>query len=384
MKIVHVAPNAPYNEGWGYQDNLLPKYQAKLGHQVTLIITNKINGKSGLEDVPDDDYISPDKFRVVRRKPFLDGRGILGTFFSRIKVYDLLKILNPDMIFYHGITGTTIFQITRYKRRVNPKVVVIQDNHLDYNIGFNPKDGITQRVNCLFYRLFYRLNDKTISHFYGVTPWRKQYGIEVCGVPKSKADVLMMGADDEKLDFTHRNEIRAEVRKQYNIQDSDFLIVSGGKLDENKNIICLMDAVRDMPGVRLLLFGSVLDDIKERFNSILDAAGNINYIGWVPSDKVYDYFFAADLVVFPGQHSVLWEQACASKVPCIFKKWTGMEHVNNGGNAKLFGKREIGNLSEEINKLVFTEEYYDMKRVAESEATDIYLYSRIAEKSLQR
>ena len=36
MKIVHIAPNAPYNDYWGYQDNLLPKYHKKLGHDVTV------------------------------------------------------------------------------------------------------------------------------------------------------------------------------------------------------------------------------------------------------------------------------------------------------------------------------------------------------------
>ena len=40
MKIVHIAPSAPYNDHWGYQDNLLPKYQKKLGHEVTMITTN--------------------------------------------------------------------------------------------------------------------------------------------------------------------------------------------------------------------------------------------------------------------------------------------------------------------------------------------------------
>lgn len=43
MRIVHIAPNAPYNEGWGYQENLLTKYQAKSGNDVTLIITTKMH-----------------------------------------------------------------------------------------------------------------------------------------------------------------------------------------------------------------------------------------------------------------------------------------------------------------------------------------------------
>ena len=40
MKIVHIVPKAPYNDNWGYQDNLLPKYQRKMGHEVTVITTN--------------------------------------------------------------------------------------------------------------------------------------------------------------------------------------------------------------------------------------------------------------------------------------------------------------------------------------------------------
>ena len=27
MKILHLCLDAPFNDDWGYQDNLLPKYQ---------------------------------------------------------------------------------------------------------------------------------------------------------------------------------------------------------------------------------------------------------------------------------------------------------------------------------------------------------------------
>ena len=92
---------------------------------------------------------------------------------------------------------------------------------------------------------------------------------------------------------------------------------------------------------------------------------------------------AADLVVFPGTHSVLWEQACACKVPCLFEKWDGMEHVNNGGNSRFIYPVDKSTLKSEIEKLLFTQDYYNMKKVAQSEATDIFLYSKIAEKSLE-
>ena len=43
MRILHIAPSAPYNDYWGYQDNLLPKYHRKLGHEVTVIVTNTMH-----------------------------------------------------------------------------------------------------------------------------------------------------------------------------------------------------------------------------------------------------------------------------------------------------------------------------------------------------
>jgi glycosyltransferase involved in cell wall biosynthesis len=133
-----------------------------------------------------------------------------------------------------------------------------------------------------------------------------------------------MGADDEKIDFENKDTIRDRIRNEYDIADTDFLIVTGGKIDKNKKIDILMDAVTGMPNVKLLVFGRVSADVKQMVDKLIFENCNIRYIGWIDADKVYDYFFAADLVFFPGQHSVLWEQACAAKVPCVFEKWEGI------------------------------------------------------------
>ena len=39
MKICHLCLNGPYNEGWNYQENILPKYHVKQGHKVYQIVT---------------------------------------------------------------------------------------------------------------------------------------------------------------------------------------------------------------------------------------------------------------------------------------------------------------------------------------------------------
>ena len=66
MKIVHIAANAPYNDYWGYQDNLLPKYHKKLGHDVTLIVTNTIHKGGKIVETDCSDYVLNDGVRVIR------------------------------------------------------------------------------------------------------------------------------------------------------------------------------------------------------------------------------------------------------------------------------------------------------------------------------
>lgn len=375
MNIVHIAPNASYNEGWSYQENLLPKYQARMGHNVTLIVADRRADRSDMRR----DFMS-NGFRVLRKKVRLFPLPKFRRVLRSVDVYDHLCELKPDLVFYHGLVSPSIRQVVAYKKWVNPDCVIVQDNHLDYNIGFDPSTfkGLILKV---MYTALYKSTDRYITKVYGVTPWRKTYAEKVFGVPASKTDVLIMGADDEEIDFEHREEIRARIRQHFGIQDDEFLIVTGGKIDAKKKIHLLMDAVNRMTGVKLIVFGSPTKDFGKEYLSRL--SDKVIAAGWIPAKESYGYFFAADLVFFPGQHSVLWEQACASKVPCVFGKWEGMDHVDNGGNAAFVDPVTVEEIEKTIRRLMFTEEYDAMKKVARSAATDIFLYSGIAEKSLE-
>lgn len=382
MKIVHVVPNASYTDYWGYQDNLLPKYQQKLGNEVTVFATTAFHKDGKIVTCKPTSYVLDDGVKVVRfrHKKYKSKR--ITRLFAKMDILDELKKIRPDFVFYHGLISMTIFDVIKYKKVYNPNCVIVEDNHLDYNIGM-PCDTFKQKIVWLWRKIFNHFSVKYVDRVYGVTPWRKTYAENYFNIPSDKTDVLIMGADDEKINFNNRDAVRTEIRGKYNISDSDFLIVTGGKIDSKKNIHILMRACSEMPNVKLLVFGQVLDDVRDEFNSLLDNNENIIYIGWIASDKVYDYFFSADLVFFPGQHSVLWEQACASKVPCVFEKWDGMEHVNNGGNSDFIFPVTKDTVKSKISELRFTPKYYEMKKIAESDATDIYLYSKIAEKSLK-
>ena len=380
MRILHIAPTAPYNEGWGYQENLLPKYQQRLGHEVYLVVTNREHQGAKLVEVPCTDTVTKDGVRVIRRNVQWTKIKPLLNLLSIMDVYDLLCEIKPDIVFYHGLATSTMKQVIRYKKACDPSLTIVQDNHLDYNIG-HKLDTLKNRMLHIIEKHLQSRYTPYVAKVYGVTPWRQQYAIENFGVPSKKTDVLIMGADDEKIKFSQRGEIRKRIRERYGITDEDFLIVTGGRIDQRKNIHLLMHAVNALGNVKLLVFGNVLEDVEAQFHEELSE--NVIWVGFIPADESYNYFFAADLVFFPGQHSVLWEQACAAKVPCVFMKWEGMGHVNNGGNSTFVDPVTVETIQEKIQALQFTSRYFEMKRVAASGATDIYLYSKIAEKSLE-
>ena len=380
MKIVHIAPNAPYNDYWGYQDNLLPKYQRKLGHNVVMITTTLMHKDGGIVQTDSADYVLTDGVRVIRKKYRQYFHPEITRVLSHLEVYDLLEELQPDFIFYHGLLSYTVYDVVKYVKK-HPNCQFVEDNHLDYNIG-DKADTWRLKASRARLRLLNRIPSKYVSKVYGVTPWRKTYAEDYFRIPASKTDVLIMGADDEKMDLAHRPQLRQEMRALYHISDQDFLIVTGGKIDRKKKSDLLMQACAELGDVKLLVFGNVAEDVREQFDALVKQE-NILYVGWIESDQVYRYFYAADLVFFPGQHSVLWEQACASKTPCVFEKWEGMDHVNNGGNSDFVAPVTVETIKEKIRQLHFTEQYYAMKAAAESEKTDIYLYSHIARKSLE-
>lgn len=382
MNIVHIAPDSPYSEGWAYQENLLPKYQARLNNNVTLIVNKETNGKEKIV-TNFHDYISPDGFRVIRLDKIVPKSKLGRAFFSKLDIYNYLIELKPDMVFFHALISVTIDQVIKYKKEVNKNLVIVMDNHFDNKIGLDKTKKVTFALQKIVYRYRVKRIKKYIDKVYGVTPWRKEYAEKFFGVPSEITDTLFMGADDDKLDFDNREKIRAGIRKKYNVKNDELLIVTGGKIDKNKKIDLLLNSCKNFKNVKIMIFGKILDDVKDVITKEMESRQNIINIGWIDSEKVYDYFFAADLACFPGQHSVLWEQACASKVPCLFEWANGMDYLNINKNVEFIKEISEDKLKATIKELIFTEKYYRLKRNAENIKNNKFLYSEIAKKSLE-
>ena len=225
-----------------------------------------------------------------------------------------------------------------------------------------------------------------VKKFYGVLPARVDYLQYVYKIPAEKCELLLMGADDDLVAEAKQPEVRKELRTKYNIAPDDFLVMTGGKIDTAKTqTLFLMEAVRNIasPKVKLIVFGPVVPELKVRFDSLIDGK-TVQYVSYVEGRETCKYFASSDLVVFPGRHSVFWEQVTGLGIPMLCKKWAGTTHVDLGGNVRFLTHDSTSEIQGEIQRLVASpEEYRHMKSVAEQEGIKVFSYRRIARQSLE-
>lgn len=381
MKIVHVCICGIFGERLAYQENLLAKHHALLGHDVTVIAPtfSSLNADGTAEQDFTPEKVIDNGIKVIRLRPLFNNYKITYRLHLYKGLHKAIISEKPDLLFVHDISSFNYLCIPKIKKEL-PAVRIAFDNHGDMHNSC--QNVLSKFLNGFLYKNFLvKRLVKVSDYFYGVTNARCDFLHDIYGVPESKIHLLVMGADDEHIDIAHKTEIRNSIRKNYNIEDDDFLIVTGGKIDRIKRIYEIITAVKNNPNpkIKLLFFGSIAPDLKEEIEgSICD---KIIYIGWIDSTKVYDYFFAADFVIFPGLHSVMWEQAVATGTPCAFNHIKGFEHVNLGGNCILLEDNTVEYYNSIIEDLYSNKEKYGkIKAAAENADTAQFLYSNIAKK----
>jgi 1,2-diacylglycerol 3-alpha-glucosyltransferase len=295
----------------------------------------------------------------------------------------LLVREKPDIIFIHNCQFIDIYKVVKYtKRHLSTRIYV--DNHADY-----VNSGSSWVSRNILHKIIWRKCAQLIlpytSKFYGVLPVRCDFLNNVYKIPKCKIELLVMGVDDESIQFDKRQTIREKIRSELNISNDDFVLVTGGKIDKRKNIHLLMEAMKSFSGknIKLIVFGDVIPSMKDEFMLLSDNPDIIS-IGWLPSAKVPEYLIASDLAVFPGTHSVLWEQSVGCGIPSIFKHWDGMTHLDLGGNCIFLYNDSIDEIKKSILNIINDKQLYSqMKKSSLEKGLKAFSYSEIARRSIE-
>lgn len=382
MKIVHIClANSVWDESYAYQDNLLPAYHRRMGHEVTIFAPTsaKFDNNGGYIVKSPGVTILSDGVKLIRVKPLISNYKINNHIHLFRNIYDDIELESPDLIFVHDPSIINNLCLVKYKKKY-PNVKIVFDNHSD--LINSDRNILSKFRDYVFARYFIvRKMIKISDIFYGTTPARCDYLSDVFNVPKHMIKLLVMGADDEQMRLDEKENIRMQIREKYGVKKDDFLLVTGGKIDKDKNVHLLVEAISaiDDKRLRLMIFGNISPEVE----SIIDGFGDdrVIKVGWIPSNRVYDFMYVADLVVFTGLHSVMWEQAVAARVPCLFSKLKGFEHIDIGGNALFFENRSVECYRNVISKVLKEQELYArLKMCASTERADDFLYSQIAKR----
>lgn len=384
MKIVHLCLGSFFPDNFSYQENLLPKYHKILGYDVEVIASTQSFDSQGKVCFLDNVGSYQNEYDIkVTRLPYKNGNKIWKKLKRYKGVFNALSDAAPDILFIHGGQFLDIDQVVKYLK-IHPEVTVYVDNHADFS---------NSATNWISKNILHKIIWKHTMHkiepytrkFYGVLPVRVDFLKNVYGLPAEKCELLVMGADDELVKKAKDSGAREKIRAKFGIKEDDFLIMTGGKIDPWKTqTLLLMQAVKniDRDNVRLIIFGSVTQELADQVKSLADG-NKIQYIGWITSKDTYDYFEAADLVVFPGRHSVMWEQVTGQGKPMIVKDWPGTHHVDLGGNVLFLNQDSVDEIYDRISYLINNPGIYrDMMLVAQLKGEQFFSYKDIAKRSI--
>ncbi len=379
MKIVHIEISAPFIDGWGYQENLLPEYLQKEGVENYIIASANIFPKYLKKEIVDEIKAKGDNYLhegiVVRRIPI---KKISTSFLFTSNLMEVLEDIQPDVIFHHNFNCTSMPVSARYARKHN--ISMLCDNHADsINMSRN-------RIWVWFYykfliRLSCQLYKKQLFKVYGVTHSRCDFIYNYYGLSQEKIDFLPIGAD---VDLADSISSIPDLRLKYGYDDQDFIVVSGGKMGKGKGTDKLICAVKELsshyPQLKLVLFGKFEDS-----TTSIQASNNgcITNHGWCNRTKTLEMLKMSDVACWPIHHTTLIEDAIAVCTPIINRKTGTSEHLIEGNGLWI----EKGTKDEIKNALLQLLSLDEIERNSVSLACEkmkqIISYHTIAQKVLE-
>lgn len=352
MKILYIKLHCGYSDNWTYQENVLTTKFAQMGHETHIVVSTRTTDCQGNTIIQSPrEYIND--FGVhVHMLPFSKRLYRLSKKFDYFDtLYDLMVRIQPDFIFSHGVQYASLITVAKYVKR-HPDVKLVADNHADHVIM--PVDNIKRKiVHKVIYKFFVKRADKFIDKYYGVSPSRGKYLTDIYGVSPCKIGVIPQVGDDTTANKYNHDEERKLLCEKYHLNPDKMLLVFGaGTIDAKKNSMPLISAVENNTAFELIIFGSFTADVKATISEHLEQF-NIHYIGNLDGETIYRTIIASDLAIYPGQHSVLWDNTVACGTPLCVRRWEGMDYFDINGNCKYIKEgsvEEMKHLLEGLSK----------------------------------
>jgi len=332
MKIIHCCLANFYIDGYGYQENILPKLHKADGHDVFIIAsTESYINSTELGYVKARKYLNEDGILVLR-VPY---KRILSDFITRKfraykGVYGILERERPDVILFHDTCAWELLTAVKYKKN-NSHVKLYVDSHTDANnsaTNFFSKN-ILHRI---FYRAIARRACKHIDKILYISVETRDFLKRIYGIPEKNLEFYPLGG--QILGSEEYIQKRQKIRTRLNLSSDNILMMHSGKMDKLKRTVDLLSAfsmVRSKK-LRLVILGSFSEDVRPIAEPMVMADSRVTYEGWKSAEELTEYLCAADIYVQPGSQSATLQNAiCCNCAIVIFPHRSHEPYLKNNG-----------------------------------------------------
>jgi glycosyltransferase involved in cell wall biosynthesis len=324
MRIAHVM--SWYIPKLGYQENFLPAEQAKLGHEVHIITSDRVPNYKGYKDHVGRIVGK----RIIGQGSFTENGVHIHRLSSSLELNDggivilrglhrKIKEISPEIIHAHGAFIPLTAQVVFHNKKTGYGVLVDDHSHEDnFNI-----DSLAKKIYMHFIRIFYRYYGGRVCRWLPVTYSADRIIRDWLDIDESRIRILDLGSDSSL--FHESSELRIAGRKELGVDDRSVLVVSAGKFDDSKDIHILIKAVESVrarhPEIVLLLVGGGPSQYMSKIRTMVSSSAllrdNVILKDFVPNDDLPKYYNSGDVGAWPGDHTITAIEAASTGLPCI-------------------------------------------------------------------
>jgi glycosyltransferase involved in cell wall biosynthesis len=351
MKIVHLIDY--FQPALGYQELFLAREQQRLGHDVTVVTSDRFAPFPGYKTTVQP-IIGPRQRGVGR---FLERDVPVIRLPVNLEVRSrcwmrgvgtTLAELRPDVVHAHNVMKFTTIQAIRAKKRLGFRLIVDDHQH-----PIDVSDSLMGRLAFGAFRTY--VADKFSDHIDAVVAVTSEIGDvmqAVYGFHPDRIHVIELGVDARLFAFDAA--ARNELRTRWQCSDEQFLVIYTGKVVPQKGIHWLVEALaRCADHIRLLILGNPQPDYAETLTATAERLGVRNRLMFqrgVPQAELPRFYSACDAACWPRGVSIATLEAAACMLPLVIAAGTVEQRIA-AGNGFAYPEGDIGALADALQRL---------------------------------
>jgi glycosyltransferase involved in cell wall biosynthesis len=378
LKVLHIEDR--FHPELGYQLNFFSKYHNPL-IDMTIVTSGSLsywNRDDGQDlSAADEKFEKENQIKIVRLKCALSRNRKANLILLGLR--KKIKEISPDIIYIHALETWTCLRIFLMPAIVN-KYIIYTDTHTLLN---QFRGGAVEKFHMMLLKhiIVKKINKRKIKVLYTVDENRliaeNKYGI-------SPENISPCPIGTDLSLYFYSEEMRNLLRKQFNIENDEAVIIYSGKINDFKKPHLIIDALKliqkDLARqVKVIMVGAA--DEKYLQKLLETSRGNekikVELIGSVPNAELYKYYSMADFAVFPKENSLSSLDVQACNLPLIMEKdSTNIERLKYGGF--IYEKDNIQDLADKIQIFIknegvrkkmgnagkaYVHEYYDYVKI---------------------